>query len=49
MWFGPRTPPKVKLKAEARRFRVEQYLREWMPSIAYRGCARARRVVKRSL
>ncbi|MET0382564.1 MAG: 2OG-Fe(II) oxygenase [Burkholderiaceae bacterium] len=34
-------------KAEARKFRVEEYLKEWMPPIAYRGLARARRVLGR--
>jgi len=37
----------AKDKAEARRFRVEQYLREWMPPVAYRGLARARRALGR--
>ena len=34
-------------KAEARKFRIEEYLKEWMPPVAYRGYARARRVLGR--
>ncbi len=35
------------IKAEARQFRTEQYLKDWLPPVAYRGLARARRVLKR--
>jgi hypothetical protein len=31
-------------RAEARKFRVEEYLKEWMPPVAYRGLSRVRRV-----
>jgi hypothetical protein len=31
-------------KVQARRFRVEQYLKEWMPPVTYRGLHRIRRV-----
>jgi len=34
-------------KAEARRFRTDIYLREWLPPVAYRGLMRVRRVFKR--
>ncbi len=34
-------------KAEARKFRVEQYLKQWLPPVAYRGLARVRRVLGR--
>jgi 2-oxoglutarate-Fe(II)-dependent oxygenase superfamily protein len=36
-------------KSEARRFRIEQYLREWMPPVAYRGYSRVRRALNRIL
>lgn len=35
------------IKAEARRFRREQYLKEWLPPVGYRALARARRVIGR--
>ena len=47
--YVARPTDSAEIKAEARSFRVEQYLRDWMPPIAYRGYARARRVVKRML
>lgn len=34
-------------RTEARKFRTEIYLKEWLPPVAYRGFARARRVFKR--
>ncbi len=34
-------------KAEAWRFRREEYLREWLPPVGYRALARARRVIGR--
>jgi hypothetical protein len=45
--YVARPTDSAKDKAEARRFRVEQYMREWMPPIAFRGWARARRVLGR--
>ena len=33
-------------KAEARKFRTEEYLKDWLPPIAYRGLGRVRRVLK---
>ncbi len=35
------------IKAEARRFRREEYLKEWLPPVGYRALARARRVIGR--
>jgi hypothetical protein len=37
----------AEIKAEARGFRTEQYLRDWLPPVAFRGLARVRRVIKR--
>lgn len=34
-------------KAEARRFRMDEYLKEWLPPVAFRQVMRARRVWKR--
>ena len=37
----------AKDKAEARMFRKEEYLKEWLPPVAYRGLAKVRRALKR--
>ena len=34
----------AKDKAEARKFRIEEYLKDWLPPVGYRGLARVRRV-----
>ena len=33
-------------KAEARKFRTEEYLKDWLPPVAYRGLSKVRRVLK---
>jgi len=34
-------------RAEARNFRTEEYLKDWLPPVAYRGLSRVRRVLKK--
>ena len=37
----------AKDKTEARRFRREEYLKDWLPPVAYRGLSRIRRALKK--
>lgn len=45
--YVARPEDSAKHKAEVRRFRTEEYLKDWLPPVAYRGLARVRRVLKK--
>ena len=34
-------------RTEARSFRTEEYLKDWLPPVAYRGLARVRRAIRK--
>ena len=45
--YQARPDDPASVKAEARRFKAEEYLRDWMPPVVFRGINRLRRVPKK--
>lgn len=45
--YVSRPTDSAKDKAEARKFRTEEYLKDWLPPVAYRGLSKVRRALKK--
>jgi hypothetical protein len=45
--YVARPTDSAKDKSEARKFRTEEYLKDWLPPVAYRGLSKVRRALKK--